>query len=68
MGSCCPAPRGLISYVEMCILRDITVGKRHYTNKLKTKTGPGWRNPQGSAIKQTMGCFREEININAAYS
>lgn len=74
MGSWFSALKGLRCYVEMCFLPAIIVDKRYYANKtrvtdkLKTKTGREWRNPQGSIIKQTAGCLRKEININAAYS
>lgn len=66
--------RGWDVMLKCAFLPAIIVDKRYYANKtrvtdkLKTKTGREWRNPQGSIIKQTAGCLRKEININAAYS
>lgn len=65
VGNWCSTLRRLSSYVEMCILPDITVGERHYTNKttatnkLETKTGPGWRNPQGFHDKANNGVLQK---------
>lgn len=46
-------------YLTSQWVKDTTLNKTTATNKLKTKTGPGWRNPQGFYDKANNGVLQK---------